>query len=78
MDAALALQYVAVGLAVAASALYVVRSRFPNLWRRAVGHVALRMIDSGSPRLVRIGRRIAPAPRAQDACGACNGCEPKN
>ena len=78
MDAGLALQYVVVGLAVLASVVYVARTRFPNAWRRAVGHVALRLVDSGSPRLARLGRKIAPPPRAQEACGACNGCEPKN
>ena len=75
MDAGLAVQYVLVALAVIASVVYVLRTRFPEATRRLRGWVAIRFIDSGSPRLATLGRRIAPAPRAKDGCGSCGGCE---
>jgi hypothetical protein len=76
VDASLALQYVVVGLAVAASIVYVVLTRFRGTVRRARGWLALRLLDSGSDALARAGRRIAPKPRAQDGCNACGGCDP--
>ncbi|GAB6197481.1 DUF6587 family protein [Lysobacter xanthus] len=78
MHAGLALQYVVIALAALASALYVVRTRMPGTTRRLRGWVALRLVDSGVPRLTRLGRRIAPPARVQDACGACDGCGPKD
>ncbi|AXK72213.1 hypothetical protein DWG18_07900 [Lysobacter sp. TY2-98] len=77
MDAGRTLQEIIVALAVIASAVYVFRTRFPGTARRLRGWVAIRMVDSGSPRLEKWGRRLAPVPRAQDACGSCNSCEPK-
>ncbi|WP_133498583.1 DUF6587 family protein [Cognatilysobacter terrigena] len=77
MDAGRALQDVVVALAVIASAVYVFRTRFPGTARRLRGWIAIRLVDSGSPMFGKIGRRLAPAPRAQDACGSCDGCEPK-
>lgn len=77
MTAGLALQYVVVSLAVVASAVYVFRTRFPGTARRLRGWIAIRMVDSGSPAMAKLGRRMAPAPRAQDGCGSCDGCEPK-
>lgn len=78
MDAGLALQYAVVALAVIASAAYVFRTRFPATARRLRGWLAIRLVDSGSPVLARVGRRIAPRPRAQDACGGCGGCDPQD
>ena len=75
MDTGLALQYLLVALAVLASVAYVVRTRFPESTRRMRGWLAIRCIDSGSPRLATLGRRIAPAPRAKDGCGSCGGCD---
>ena len=75
MDAGLAVQYVLVALAVIASVVYVLRTRFPEATRRLRGWVAIRFIDRGSPRLATLGRRIAPAPRAKDGCGSCGGCD---
>ncbi|HEY4560307.1 MAG TPA: DUF6587 family protein [Lysobacter sp.] len=75
MDSGLVLQYVLVALAVLASLVYVLRTRFPQSMRRMRGWLAIRCIDSGSPRLARLGRRIAPAPRAKDGCGSCGGCD---
>jgi hypothetical protein len=76
MDRSLALQYVLVAAAVAASVLYVFLTRFPGTARRLRGWIALRLVDSRSPALAHIGRRLAPKPRAQDACGSCGGCDP--
>lgn len=74
MQAALFAQYVAVGLAVAASAAYVGLTRFPRQARALRGWVALRLVDSGRPGLSRLGRRIAPPP-VHTPCGGCNGCD---
>lgn len=77
MDAALALQYLAVGAAVVASLLYVFLTRFPGTARRLRGWIAIRLVDSGSPAFAKLGRRVAPKPRAQDGCGSCGGCDPQ-
>jgi hypothetical protein len=77
MNRALALQYVVVGAAVAASLVYVFLTRFPGTARRLRGWIAIRLVDSGSPALAKAGRRIAPKPRAQDGCGTCGGCDPQ-
>jgi len=76
MDA-LGLQYVVVGVAVIASALYVFLTRFPGTARRLRGWIAIRLVDSGSATLATLGRRLAPKPRAQDGCGTCGGCDPQ-
>ena len=77
MDGTLAIQYLVVAAAVAASALYVFLTRFPSTARRLRGWVALRLVDSGSTALAGIGRRLAPKPRGgQDGCGTCGGCDP--
>ena len=76
MDAGLAVQYAIVGAAVLASACYVVLTRFPATARRVRGWIAIRLVDSGSPALGRLGRRIAPKVRPQDGCGTCGGCDP--
>lgn len=70
------MQYIVVGAAVAASVAYIVLTRFPATVRRVRGSLAIRLVDSGSPALATVGRRIAPKPRAQDACGTCGGCDP--
>ena len=74
MDAGLLVQYALVGLAVAASAAYVVATRFPEAVRRVRGRLALGLVDSGRPALARVGRRIAPAPLTP-GCGGCSGCD---
>ena len=76
MDA-LALQYIVVGAAVVASALYVFLTRFPGTARRLRGWIAIRLVDSGSATLAKYGRRLAPRPRAQHGCGTCGGCDPQ-
>ncbi|HEY4581883.1 MAG TPA: DUF6587 family protein [Lysobacter sp.] len=75
MEAGLALQYAVVALAVLASLAYVLRTRFPQSVRRVRGWLAIRLIDSGSPRLSRLGRRLAPAPHGGSGCDSgCSGC----
>ena len=74
MDAGLLAQHVLVALAVFASGAYVFVTRFPRHARRLRGHVALRLVDSGRPRLARWGRRLAPA-AVRNGCGGCDGCD---
>lgn len=81
MDAGLWVQYVLVGLAVLASAVFVLRRQFPGAVRRLRTAVALPLLQPASPFwLRRLGRRIAPPPPARgDACGGCGpggGCGP--
>lgn len=80
MAAGLLAQYVVIALAVAASAMYVVRRQWPGAVRRARGAVALWLLRDARPSwLRRVGRWIAPSPRAADgtACAtACGGCGP--
>lgn len=73
MDAGLLAQYVVVGLAVMASLVYVIGSRFPGAVRRWRGRIALRLVGLRWASAQAVGRRIAPAPRVA-ACGGCGGC----
>jgi hypothetical protein len=72
VDTGLVVQNIVVGVAVTASAGYVVATRFGGMavWRRRVALVLLR---SGSVRAAALARRIAPAP-AKGPCGDCGGC----
>lgn len=77
MDAGLAAQYLLVGVAVAASIVYMVRRQFPaavRRWRVALAASLLR--EGRAPWQQRLGRRLAPAPRAGvvSSCGGCSGC----
>lgn len=74
MDAGLLAQYVVVGLAVLASGVYLFVTRFPRQARQLRGRLALRLVDSGRPRLAGLGRRLAP-PSARKDCGGCGGCD---
>ncbi|MCM2335557.1 MAG: hypothetical protein NDI66_02085 [Pseudomonas sp.] len=80
MDGGLLVQYLLVALAVSASAGYVVRRQFPDGVRRLRVRLALPLLRARQPAwLQRIGRGIAPAPRAaQDGCGTCGGCGPSH
>jgi hypothetical protein len=72
-QAALALQYLIVAIAVAVSAWVVFRKQAPNAARRLRIALALPLVREGRPAWLRgLGRWIAPA--AQDAAGACAGC----
>ena len=78
MDAALLAQYLVIALAVSASAGYVARRQFPDAVRHLRVRLAVPLLRAQqSGWLHRVGRRIAPAPRAaQDGCGTCGGCGP--
>lgn len=78
MATGLLLQYALVALAVLASTAYVVHDRMPATARRLRGWVALRCVDAGPAWLRRIGLRLAPPVGAGGACGACNGCGPRD
>ena len=75
----LALQYLAIGVAVAASAWFVMKKQFPAATRRLRIACALPLLREGRAGWVRtIGRRIAPpAATAAAGCGGCSSCEPK-
>ena len=76
MDVSLVVQYLVIGLAVVASAAFVVRKQWPAAVRRARIACALPLLREGSSRTSRaLGRRIAPRPSATEgACGSCDGC----
>jgi hypothetical protein len=77
MSLSLLLQYLVIGMAVLASAVYVASSRFPASVRRLRVSMALPLLRDGrGPWLRALGRRIAPLPSAvaNDGCGGCNSC----
>ena len=77
MSLSLLLQYVVIGLAVLASALYVINTRFPVGVRRLRVSAALPLLREGRATWLRaLGRRIAPLPSAMagNGCGGCNSC----
>lgn len=75
----LALQYLAIAVAVAASACFVMNKQFPAATRRLRIACALPLLREGRAGWVRaIGRHIAPPSAAIAAeCGGCSSCEPK-
>ena len=77
MTVSLALQYAVIGLAVAVSAAFVMRTQFPAATRRLRVACALPLLREGRPAwLQAIGRRVAPrATSAATACGGCNTCD---
>lgn len=77
MATGLLLQYVLVALAVLGSGVYVLHDRMPATARRLRGWIAVRCVDAGPSWLRRIGLRLAP-PATTGACGACNGCGPRD
>lgn len=79
MSTGLALQYIAIGLAVLASLVVVMRRQFPSATRRLRVACALPLLREGRPGWVQgLGRWIAPEGKASaSACGGCDGCEPK-
>ncbi|WP_101926553.1 MULTISPECIES: DUF6587 family protein [Luteimonas] len=78
MTSGLLLQYVVVAAAVLLSAWIVLKKQAPQLARRLRIALALPLLREQRPGWVRaLGRRIAPAPRAVDACGSCGSCEPR-
>lgn len=77
METGLLLQYVAVALAVFASAVFVAKKQFPAGVRRLRVACAVPLVREGRASwLRRLGRWLAPAPAsAGSGCGTCNGCE---
>lgn len=77
MQAGLLVQYLAVALAVLASAGVVMHKQFPNATRRLRIATALPLLREGSPRWAKaLGRVIAPAARTGGRdCGGCDGCD---
>ena len=77
MQAGLLAQYVAIALAVLASAAFVLQSRWPAGVRRLRIACALPLVREARPAWMRgVGRWIAPAAMAGGAdCGSnCGGC----
>jgi hypothetical protein len=76
MSAGLAVQWVVVGLAVAASGVYVLRRQAPRLVDRLQRGAAIRLLrPSRGPLLRAIGRRLAPAATvALPAAAGCGHC----
>jgi hypothetical protein len=74
----LALQYLVIALAVAASLGFVVQQRFPQGVRCLRIALAVPLVREGRTHWQqRLGRWLAPAPRiADNGCGGCNSCEP--
>lgn len=78
MSAALLLQYLAIALAVLASAVFVAKRQFPNAARKLRIACALPLVREGRPGWLRaVGRWIAPpaSPAGAGACGGCDNCE---
>ncbi|WP_363796665.1 DUF6587 family protein [Lysobacter firmicutimachus] len=71
-------QYVVIAIAVAVSAAVVARKQFPGGVRRLRLACALPLVREGRPDWMRkLGRRIAPAPRASGPnCAGCDNCGP--
>ncbi len=78
MGLSLLLQYLAIALAVLASAWVVANKQFPGSVRKLRVAVALPLLREGKPRwLHRVGRWVAPEPvGGSPACGGCNHCGP--
>lgn len=76
MHASLLGQYAIIAIAVAMSAVFVWKSRFPASFRRVRIALALPLLRDGRPAwLRRIGKGIAPATDSANACGGCGGCD---
>lgn len=76
MDPGLLVQYVAIALAVLASAAYVMRVQWPDATRRLRVACAVPLVRPGRPAWMQaVGRRIAPPALGGKACGECSGCD---
>lgn len=78
METGLLVQYAVIALAVALSAGFVAHKQFPGGVRRLRVICAVPLVrEERSPWLRRLGRWLAPRPRAgEGGCGGCNSCEP--
>jgi hypothetical protein len=81
MSANLLIQYVVIGLAVLASALYALRKLAPQLTSRWLAFASIRFSQPGRAAWVRAwGRRLQPKQatgNCGDGCSTCGACGPK-
>jgi hypothetical protein len=70
----LALQWLLIGLALAASVAYVLRRQFPEAAARVRRAAVLSLLRPARPQWLRqLGRRLAPPARVVlDGCGGCS------
>lgn len=77
MDVGLLVQYAIIAIAVLISIGVVAKKQFPAGVRRLRISCAVPLVREGRPPwLRRLGRWMAPEPRAAGGCGGCNNCEP--
>lgn len=77
MHAGLLAQYVVIAIAVIASIVFVAKKQFPAGVRRLRIVCAVPLLREGRAGwLQRLGRWLAPEPRAAGGCGGCNSCDP--
>jgi hypothetical protein len=81
VSASLLLQYVVIGLAVLASALYAFRKLAPQITNRWLAAASIRFSAPGHAAWVRaFGRRLQPKQATgscSDGCSTCGACGPK-
>ena len=81
MSTGLLAQYVVIGLAVLASALYAFRKLAPQLTNRWMAAASMRFARPGHAAWVRaVGRRLQPKQatgNCSDGCSTCGACGPK-
>jgi hypothetical protein len=80
VSTSLLLQYAVIALAVLASVAVVMKRQFPNATRRLRVACALPLLREGrSGWMQALGRWIAPEAKSlANACGGCDGCEPRD
>lgn len=80
MSMGLLIQYVVIGLVVAASALAAFRKLAPQLTSRWLAAASMRLSRSDSRLMQRLGRRLQPRQATgscADGCSTCGACGPK-
>ena len=81
MSAGLLIQYLMIGMAVLASALYAFRKLAPQLTNRWLAAASIRFSAPGRAAWVRkLGRRLQPQQatgNCSDGCSTCGACGPK-
>ncbi|WP_225561728.1 DUF6587 family protein [Rhodanobacter sp. DHB23] len=80
MSKGLLIQYVVLGLIVAASVLVVLRKLAPQLTSRWLAAASIRLSRSDSRLLKALGRRLQPKQGTgdcSDGCSTCGACGPK-
>lgn len=80
MSKGLLIQYIVLGVVVAVSVLVLLRKLAPQLTRRGLAAVSMRLSRSDSRLVKAIARRLQPRQGAGDCgdgCSTCGGCAPK-